>query len=212
MHAGIDERLHQQEDIRRSGARERGGHVEVRLVLDHELLAEGGEDLFRPFALRGRHRRRRVPRGHAHPDLRRRVRHRAHDRGVREPGLERAHRRARDDREHELLRGQLPVELLHHRRQHLRLHRENDDSGIPRRVGVGGERRDRELLRELRAALAARAGDGHVRRRDDVAVEDRADHRLAHHATAEERDPVLRHHGIMVAFARAAERARQLVQ
>ena len=46
-------------------------------------------------------------------------------------------------------------------------------------------------------AVATGRGDGHVRRRDDMAVENGADHRLAHDAATEERDPVLRHHESM---------------
>src|SRR5467141_4190162 len=51
VHAGVDERLHQQEHVRRSGAGERGRHVDHALLLDLDLLAERAEDRLRAVAL-----------------------------------------------------------------------------------------------------------------------------------------------------------------
>ncbi len=190
MHARVDERLHQQEDVGRTGAGERGRHVDHALLLDLDLLAERAEDRLRAVALIALDARGRAPRGDAHPDLRRRVRHRAHDRRVVEALAQHRERRAGHDGDNELIGAQLPAHLAKHRRQHLRLHGQHDDVGTLGRVGVRRECLHAELFRELRAPLAARPGDEDVRRRHQMLVEEPADHRLRHRSAADEREPL----------------------
>ena len=116
MDAGVHQRLHEEEYIRRSGARERRRHVDPRLLLDLDLLAERAEDGLRAVALLAIHCGRRGPRRDPHPDLRRGIGHGPHDLGVIEAIAQHRERRAGDDRDHELLRGQLAVQLAQHRR------------------------------------------------------------------------------------------------
>ncbi len=82
MHAGVDERLHEQEHIGRTGTGEGRRHIDLRLLGDLELFAQRAEDRFRAGLVIALHRRARAPHRDAHPDLRGRVRHRADDDGV----------------------------------------------------------------------------------------------------------------------------------
>jgi hypothetical protein len=188
MHAGVDERLHQQEHVRRSRAGERGRHIDHALVLDLDLLAERAEDRLRAVALVAVDARRGAPGGDAHADLRRRVGHRAHDRRVVEALAQHGERRARDDRQHELIGAQLSAQLAEHRGEDLWLHGQHHDVHALRGLGVRGEGFHAELFRKLRAAFAAWPGDEDVRRRDEVLVEHAADHRLRHRPAADERE------------------------
>ncbi len=79
MHARVDQRLHEHEDVSRAGAAERGRHVQIGLIVDEKFLAQRAEDglglteLFLGHFGRGR------PHSHALADLSRCIGHGPHD-------------------------------------------------------------------------------------------------------------------------------------
>ncbi len=75
----VDERLHDEEDVGRAGAADRGRHRDHLLVVDLELGAERAEQGRRLGPLRLGRLGRRVPDGHALAEPGRRVRHAADD-------------------------------------------------------------------------------------------------------------------------------------
>ena len=145
VHGRIDERLHHQEHVGRPRAADGGGHVEELLLLDEELPAQGGDDGPRLLPLLLGNLRRRRPDGHPLADLRRRVRHGAHDAPMPQAGGNRGDGRPGHDGDDQRARLYGAAQLRQHRRQHLRLDRQHDDVRLPRRGQVVQRGPDPEL-------------------------------------------------------------------
>jgi hypothetical protein len=123
----------------------------------------------------------------ASQDQSRGVGHHAHHAGAGgEVGLDHGERDAGGDRDHGGARVQVGGDLVAHRREDLRLDREDDHLGAAHDVFVVGGGVDAVSGLELVHALAARIGAGDLRRFDDAGGEEALDQRLGHVAGADE--------------------------
>ena len=164
----VDQRLHHQEDVGRAGARDRGGHRDEPLVVDLDLRAERarGASPACSRCVRGGLGRR-VPDGHAAPELGGRVGHAPDHLAMAEVADQRARRRAGEDADHELARLESTSNLAPDPGQHLGLDREQDDVGALDRRGVRVDRADAVGARRAPRAdrrAGARRRSGRARR------------------------------------------------
>src|SRR5579871_3711048 len=185
------EQLHQQEEVRRPAAGDRGHGVEVAFRVDPHDAADRLQQLRRRAARALIDPGRRVQRRHARADQRRAVRHRAHDRRTRaEPAGDVGGTDAGGDRDHE--RAALPRERrerAHDAAQQLRLDRQQPDVGMARGDGIVGlEPEPREACGEPGALFRRGVGDREGRG-VRAARAPATDQRACHLAAADHRDP-----------------------
>ena len=186
--SGVDQRLHEQEDVRRAGARNRGRHVDEVLIVDEDLLPERTEDRasLSPMGVVGRLRG--APHRDALPDLGRRVRHGSHGDLVTESVRDRAQRNARDDGDHERVLPDPAAQLAQHDREDLRLDREHHDIAHLGGVEIRPDTANAESLGQLVPPSGSRPGDEDRAGIDQSLLHEATDHRLGHRATADEGD------------------------
>ena len=79
MHADVDERFHEEENVRGAAATQRRRHIQQALIFDSDFLPQRAEQGARPAAFALKHSGTRQPDGDALPDLRRCIGHRADD-------------------------------------------------------------------------------------------------------------------------------------
>ena len=111
VHGGVDQGLHDQEDVGRAGPAHGGGHGHELLVVDLELRAERLEQGPGLGALLLGRLRRGVPDGHPATESSRRVGHAPDDPLVPEEALQGRGRGPGDDRQDELPGPQRPAQL-----------------------------------------------------------------------------------------------------
>ena len=153
---GVDQRLHDEEDVGRAGPADRGRHRHHLLVVDLELMAEGAEQRRRLRSLRLCRLGRGVPDRHALPQAGRGVGHAAHDLIVAEDPSQCGSRGAGEHAQHELPATQVRADLAPDPFQHLGLDPQQDDVGVTDGVGVGADGRDPVLALQRFAPFRAR--------------------------------------------------------
>ena len=186
--SGVDQRLHEQKDIRRAGARNRGRHVDEVLVVDEHLFAERTEDRvsLSPMGVAGRLRG--APHRDAPSDLGRRVRHGSHGDLVADSVRDRAKRYARDDGQDKRIVADRAAQLAQDDREDLRLDREHDDVRAPRGLDIRAAAADAEAPRELVPPGGARPRGDDRGGLDQPLLQESPDHCLGHRAAADEGD------------------------
>jgi hypothetical protein len=189
---GVDQGLHDQEDVSRPCAADRRGHVHEALVLDLEVGPESLQESPGLVALLLGHLRRGVPDGHTVADLGGRVGHAADDLAVAEQAGQDVAVGPGHDRHDQLVGPQVPAQLVPDLGQRLGLDREQDDVGVLRGLEVRGDHRHAVLAGQLLAALGARLAACDLGGVDELAAEQAGDYRLGHYARADGRDAAVR--------------------
>src|SRR6185436_11588879 len=126
VYSGIDQRLHHEKDVCWPSSAQRRRHVYLSFVLNSDCLAERFEHRTNLTLLLFTHSDTRGPRRHTFTNLRRRVRHRSHDRNMHELLSNRLNLGSRHNRNNELLFDERAFQLLQHSEQSLRFHSEHD--------------------------------------------------------------------------------------
>ena len=184
--AGVEQRLEDEEDVRRPRAGERGDGVELRFVAEPDQLAGRAEQRDRVGAVVLGHRGAGVEAGDALADQRRRVRHRPDDALAAGRGDDRFAADSRHDADVQGA-GDLAFARPRGSLERLRLDRPDDDLGdLDRRPG----RRPARSRRSGRRACAGRLVglDDDDRGAGAAGLDQAADQRLRHVAAADEDD------------------------
>ena len=208
----VDERLHDQEDVRRAGTADRGGHSDHLLVIDFELDAEGAEQRGGLGALIVGRLGRGVPDGHALSEPRRGVWH-ATDHLVvaQDAGQGRGRgtgKHAQDELACPEVRADLATDLV----QHLWLDPEQDHVRVPDRLEVRCDGPDPVLALKGLAPFGPRMAGDDLARGDQLATQQAGDHRLGHDAGADRNDCGLGKGGHGGEYTDAAGGWRRVVQ
>ena len=177
---GVDQRLHDQEDVRRAGARDGGRHGHHLLVVDLDLDAQGAEEVSRLLALLGARLRRRVPHRHPFAEASGRVGHCPDDLVVAERPDQGLRGRAGEDRQDDLAASQPRPDLAPDAGQHLGLDREDDDIRVRNGLGIAGDRPDAVVAGELLPAFGTRVAGHDTIGLDELAAQQAGDHGLGH--------------------------------
>ena len=188
MNGGIDQCLQDQECVCRSGSADGGGHVEILFIVDLNFLAERLKNHTRLFPLCIVHVRRRRPYGQTLADLRRRVRHRAHDRLVGKPIRQGGNPSAGDDRQDQLIGTQHPFELGQNSRKDLRFDGQNHHISLLHGAAIVGCGADGVALLNASSAFFVGFAHDHAVRSNGLVPEQSLNHRLPHHTAADKRD------------------------
>ena len=188
MHSGVDQRLHQQEDIGRSAATDGGRPVEKPFVSNVELLPERTQNSARLLPLGVRHRVGSGPDGHPFTDLCRGVGHRPDDRRVPQARGDRRDTSARHNRHHQGRRTQDAIEIGTDRREDLGLDRQHHDAGFTDGGAIVPCRVDVEEIAHLFQTLRVQVGGGDGAWFDELVPQEAADHRLAHRPRTDKGD------------------------
>ncbi len=198
MHPGIDQCLHEHEDVGRACAAEGSGHVEIPLVADEQFHAQRAENGLGLAALVGRHLRRGRPDSHALADLGRGVGHGPDDGGVGHAVGQLTDGRTGQNRQQQVLPPQVAADTGHNLGQVLRLDRQDDDLPGLGRLSVADGRADAIAPTQVVESLGHRVGDDDLLRGDDVSRDQAANHRLAHDAAADEGYILVCKHGVLL--------------
>ena len=185
MDGAVDQRLHHQENVGRTGAADRGRHGDEAFIGHLQLVAERAQQCLGLLAMRRRRLWCRVPDVHALPDLRRRVRHHAHQRRVVEALTERLRGCPGDDRDHQLLGCEALPNFVEDPGHHLGLDPQHDGVATSGRLGVVARHMDPVFFAQRVPAVSPgvtgddRAG-GH-----QFAFQHAGNNRLGHHPGAD---------------------------
>ena len=200
VNRAVDERLHDHEDVGRSGATDRGRHRDETLVADLEFVTERTEQCTGLLALRLRRFGGCVPNVDAFADLGWCVGHDSNERTVVESLTKALGGRSGDDRDQELLRCKASAKLLQHASHHLRLDTEHNDVTAPGGLRVVGGHLNAVLLSKRASTIFARmAGDDRCSRHE-LPLQHAGNDGLGHHTRADDgegRFPERTHRGIL---------------
>jgi hypothetical protein len=191
LHAGIAQRLGEQEEVRRAGAGDGGHGLEQRLLAHPAGPAHGGEHALGALARARIGPRRRIQAGDAAAQQRRRVRHAAHDRRLAaEPAPEGPDADAGGDG-HDGGRGRRR-QSRHGLAHHLRLDREHEHVSAGEDLGRVCARLDAEVAAQHLRARGVRLG--HPQLRGRMAGRAQAADQAARHLAATDEGDHIRCH------------------
>ena len=188
MDGRVDERLHDQEHVRRPGAADGGRHGHELLVLDLELVTQAAEERRGLRALWLADRRRGVPHGHPLAQLGRCVGHGTHERLVAEDVGERPRGGAGDDADDQLAIPEHGCELGSDPLEHLGLDAQDHDVRALDGLDVRRRGADAVARFQLRPTLGARVAGDEAGGIDLARLEQPGDHRSGHDPGAHGRD------------------------